>query len=84
MTNRDHLNSLAAHGAKVGSDHGWVTPDEDFYNAELDNIHRYSMIVAITYDLKLPDLDGDFAITIWRDGHIDSGSRESMQRILNR
>ncbi|MBO5536504.1 MAG: hypothetical protein J6B53_14050 [Clostridia bacterium] len=29
---------------------------------------------AVTYELVLPGIDGEFQIAFWKDGHVDSGS----------
>ena len=89
MTNLDHLNSLIAHGAQIGYEGPTgqtikVSLDESFYTEHLGWIRNQPAVTALTFDLFLPGIDGDFALTIWRDGHIDSGSKESMRRVLDR
>ena len=91
MTPIEHLNSLAAHGAQIGcstitrsSDGNWIDtvfkamPDEKFYLAQLDFLNNHPWIRALTFDLYLPDVDEVLALAIWKDGHIDSGSKEAV------
>lgn len=33
---------------------------------------------AVTFELELPGIDGDFQIAFWKDGHVDSGSTRSI------
>lgn len=87
--NLRHLNSLIAHGAKIGCGEVCGQPiridlDEQFYDAHLHFIRNQPAITALTFDLFLPGIDEAFALTIWEDGHIDSGSKENMQRVLDR
>ena len=89
MTNLEHLNTLAAHGAQITYSDGCGQPiridlSEDFYTEHLAWLRNQPAVTALTFDLYLPGIDGEFALTIWEDGHIDSGSKESMQRVLDR
>ena len=89
MTNLDHLHSLIAHGAQIGyagptGQTIKVSLDESFYTEHLAWIVSQPAITALTFDLYLPGIEEDLALTIWADGHIDSGSKNTMQRILDR
>ena len=88
MTNLSHINTLIAHGAEIGFDcgggEGRIRLTEDFINTQLDWVCSQPIVKAITYDLYLPGIEEALALTIWEDGHIDSGSKETMMRILDR
>lgn len=89
MSNLDHLNSLIAHGAQIicGKDRfgePLKTPlDKRFYNEYVWFMENRPLIRALTFELCLPGIDEDLALTIWADGHIDSGSKESVDRCLD-
>ena len=79
MTNIDltaecHIRSLNNNGAHIKAPDGTTAPvTMDFYHKAVDQCIRGGCN-AVTYELELPGIDGDFQIAIWRDGHVDSGS----------
>ena len=77
MTNLDRINRLAAHGAKIVAEGISLDLTEDFYYEAIDACKR-GMCNAITYNLAMPDIDELLMLAISKDGHVDSGSRESV------
>ena len=45
----------------------------DFYRRAVEQCIRGGYN-AVTYELALPGIEGDFQIAFWKDGHVDSGS----------
>lgn len=79
-----HLESLRIHGAKIRRADGSLTELNSFFvgNAVNDCIRMGAQ--AITYEMILPDINEPMAICIWASGHIDSGSQETIRRVLDR
>ena len=82
--NQKHLESLRQHGAKIRQADGSLVELNSFFvgNAQNDCIRMGAN--AITYEMVLPDLPGDFLLCVHRDGFIDSGSPEAINRVLDR
>ena len=80
-----HIHTLAAHGAQLrSSDGGSLIPlTEDFYRRAVEACHSGGYNAA-TYEPVLPDIDGEFWLAIWKDGHVDSGSQKSICACLDR
>ena len=78
-----HIETLRRHGARVGGPEGSVELNSFFYYNAIDQCNRIGAN-AITYRLILPGIDEEMAIAIHRDGHIDSGSLETVQQVLDR
>jgi hypothetical protein len=85
MTNLDHLTTLKRHGAQLRNpDDGTLIPlTEDFYHRAVEAC-RTGGYNAATYELVLPDVDSELWLAIWKDGHIDSGSPQSICACLDR
>ena len=69
-----HVSSLHNNGALIRRPDGTTLPvTMDFYRRVVEQC-KEGGYNAVTYELELPGIDGDFQIAIWRDGHVDSGS----------
>jgi hypothetical protein len=79
-----HINSLNNNGARI------KTPDGTTELVSMDFYHRAVEACikggcnAITYELELPGIDGEFMIAIWKSGHMDSGSADRILQVLDR
>ena len=80
-----HIQSLNNNGACIRRPDGTKEPiTMDFYRKAVEQC-RTGGYNAVTYELELPSIDGDFQIVIWRDGHVDSGStRRIIQSLASR
>ena len=80
-----HIQSLNNNGARIKAPDGSTEPvTMDFYRRAVEQC-RTGGYNAVTYELELPSIDGDFQIVIWRDGHADSGStRRIIQSLASR
>ena len=80
-----HIQSLNNNGACIRRPDGTKEPiTMDFYRKAVEQC-RTGGYNAVTYELELPSIDGDFQIVIWRDGHADSGStRRIIQSLASR
>ena len=71
-------------GAQVRSEDGSFTAvSREFYNNAVSDCIR-SGCNAITYDLRIPESEELLMIAIWRNGHIDTGSVQSICDCLDR
>ena len=77
MTNLERINRLAAHGAKIVAEGVSIDLTETFYKEAVE-VCRKGRCNAISYNLAMPDIDEMLMICIWKDGHVDTGSRESV------
>ena len=77
MTNLDHILNLANHGACIKAGDTRIPLTEDFYRKAVEAC-KTGRCNAITYELELPGIDDDFALCVWADGHVDSGSMRSI------
>ena len=69
-----HIQSLNNNGARIKAPDGTTEPvTMDFYRKAVEQC-RTGGYNAVTYELELPGIDGDFQICFWRDGHVDSGT----------
>lgn len=74
-----HIASLNNNGARIKAPDGSTEPvSMDFYRRAVEQC-REGGFNAITYELELPGIDGEFMIAFWSTGHVDSGST---QRII--
>ena len=74
LTAERHIASLNTNGARIKAPDGTTEPvNMDFYRRAVEqcNAGGYN---AVTYELELPGIDGEFQIAFWKDGHVDSGS----------
>ena len=83
-TNQLHIERLRRHGAKVRRPDGTLTELNSFwYYGRVDDCIRCGA-EAVTYELFLPDVEADLRIAIWHDGHVDCGSAQMIDMILDR
>ena len=82
---QNHINTLIAHGAMLRSqDDGSCIPlTLEFYRSAVASCKRMNCL-AMTFSLSLPGIDEDLELAVWKDGHVDSGSREGIRRCLDR
>ncbi len=79
-----HINSLSNNGARIKAPDGTTEPvSMDFYRRAVEACIKGGCN-AITYELELPGIDGEFMIAIWKSGHVDSGSAERILQVLDR
>lgn len=69
-----HIQSLSNNGACIKLPDGSKEPiTMEFYRRAVEQCEK-GVFNAVTYDLELPGIEGEFMIAIWRSGHVDSGS----------
>ena len=79
-----HINSLSNNGARIKAPDGTTElVSMDFCRRAVEACIKGGCN-AITYELELPGIDGEFMIAIWKDGHVDSGSAERILQVLDR
>ena len=83
MTNLEHIESLSRHGAQIRTPDGLKKLDSTFYQNAVDACIR-SGANAICNELVLPGIGDEMMLAIHRDGHVDSGSRQSVLACLDR
>ena len=73
-----HIQSLNNNGARIKAPDGTTEPvSMDFYRRAVEQCIEGGCN-AVTCELELPGIDGDFQIAFWKDGHVDSGSTRSI------
>lgn len=82
MTDKAHIQNLINHGAMlVNQETGELTNlTLEFYRHQLDWLHR-NKAIACTYEMILPGIDETMGLRIRKDGHVDSGSMESIEML---
>ena len=83
FTAQAHIETLARHGATIKAGDERIALTAAFYRQAVASCERGGCN-AITYGLILPGIDEPMMLAIWRDGHVDSGSAESIYRVLDR
>lgn len=79
-----HINSLSNNGARIKAPDGTTEPvSMEFYRRAVEACVKGGCN-AITYELELPGIEGEFMIAIWKSGHVDSGSAERILQVLDR
>ena len=78
-----HLERLRQHGARVLTADG-DTELNSYFVGNVINACIRTGCNAIIYTMRLPGIDEDLAIAIHKNGHIDSGSPETIERVLDR
>lgn len=79
-----HINSLSNNGVCVKLPDGTKEPvTMGFYRKAVEECIEGNYN-AVTYEIELPGIKGNFMIAIHRDGHVDSGSTERICLILDR
>ena len=75
---------ISNNGARIKAPDGTTEPvSMDFYRRAVEACIKGGCN-AITYELELPGIDGEFMIAIWKSGHVDSGSAERILQVLDR
>ncbi len=84
MTNLDHIKNLINHGVKL-QDHFGNLYDltENFYFSAVKHC-RKNNCNAVTYSIVIPGITEEMILAIWKDGHVDSGSKERVNQCLDR
>ncbi len=77
-----HLERLRKHGARVLTAEG-DTELNSYFVGNAINTCIQAGCNAIIYTMRLPGIEEDLAIAIWKTGHIDSGSPETIERIFD-
>ena len=79
-----HIQSLCNNGARIKAPDGTTQPvSMDFYRRAVEECVKGGCN-AVTYELELPGIDGDFMIAFWKDGHVDSGTTKRIIDCLDR
>ena len=79
-----HIQSLSNNGARIKAPDGTTEPvSMDFYRRAVEECIKGGYN-AVTYELELPDIDADFMIAFWKDGHVDSGTTKRIIDCLDR
>ena len=77
-----HIDILSRHGAYILTAGGKELVSRGFYYS-IVNFCEQHRINCIGYEMHLPDTEEPMMLAIWRDGHIDSGSKESVEICMN-
>lgn len=79
-----HIRSLNNNGARIKAPDGTTEPvSMDLYRRAVEQC-RAGGYNAVTYELELPGIEGDFQIAFWKDGHVDSGTTRRIIDCLSR
>ena len=82
--NERHILTLIRHGAQIATpDNGRVALTLDFYRKAVEGCAAGGWN-AVTYDLVLPGIDAPMMLAVHIDGHVDSGSVQSVCACLDR
>lgn len=69
-----HITSLSNNSVRIMNPDGTTEPvTMDFYHRALDYC-KAEGCQAVTYEIELPGIDGEFMLAVWADGRVDSGS----------
>ena len=85
MTNntaKRHIETLISHGAELSADGERMPLTMDFYVKAVKSCKKLK-INAATFELVLPGIDETMGLTIWSNGHADSGGMENIRRCLD-
>lgn len=79
-----HIRSLAAHGARIRTDHAGITipVTVEFCETALSLMREQPGVVSFNYSMVLPGIPGEFMLVINRNGTVESGSRETVEALL--
>ena len=84
LTAERHIQSLNNNGARIKAPDGSTEPvTMEFYRRAVEQC-RAGGYNAVTYELELPGIDGEFMIACWKDGHVDSGTTRRIIECLDR
>ena len=81
-TAKRHIETLISHGAKLSADGERMSLTMEFYENAVKRCKKLK-INAATFELVLPGIEEIMGLTIWSDGHADSGSMENIRRCLD-
>ena len=82
LNSRNHIDNLGRHGATVLTAGGERKLSGAFYDEIVRFCEKYR-INCIGYDIRIPETDEPLMVAIWRNWHVDSGSRKHIQEIMN-
>ena len=82
LKSKRHIESLISHGAELVNEDGRIPLTMDFYENAVKSCGKLK-INAATFEIALPGIEERMGLTIWKDGHADSGSMETLQRCLD-
>ena len=83
-TEERHIQSLSNNGARIKAPDGTTEPvSMELYHRAVEQC-RQGGCNAVTYELELPGIDGEFMIAFWKDGHVDSGTTKRIIACLDR
>lgn len=84
LTAERHVQSLNNNGARIKAPDGTTKlVSMDFYRKAVEECAKGGYN-AVTYELELPGIDGEFMIAFWKDGRVDSGSTKRVIECLDR
>jgi len=84
LTAERNVQSLNNNGARIKAPDGATElVSMDFYRRAVEECAKGGYN-AVTYELELPGIDGEFMIAFWKDGHVDSGSTKRVIECLER
>lgn len=85
MTNtyEKHIDTLRKHGARIAIPDGSIDLDLDFYHKAIEACKSMGCLAA-TYSLIVPGVEEPMLLAIHRNGHVDSGSEETVLACLDR
>ena len=81
-TAKRHIETLISQGAELSADGEKEPLTMDFYENAVRSCKKLK-INAATFELVLPGIDETMGLTIWSDGHADSGTMENIRRCLD-
>ena len=79
---REHVENLGRHGVVVHVLGGTERLSGAFYDRVIRFCEQYS-INCLGYEIDVPEADEPMMLAIWRNGHVDSGSAESIREIMD-
>ena len=82
-TSNKHLETLIRVGAAILNGAERIPVSEAWYRKALRSLRKDEAVNAVEYDFY-PGFDCEipFSLLLHRDGHIDTGSSENIERIL--
>ena len=76
------IDRLRRHGAEIYYDGVYQEVNSFIWDTIKDNCIRMGAN-AISYNLRLPDVDEILSIACWADGHVDVGSEDAVLACMN-
>ena len=82
--NESHIRSLVKNGVCIKAPDGTMEPvTMEFYHRAVEQC-RKGDFNAVTFELVIPGINGEFMMAVWQDGHVDSGSAHRVMDCLDR